>query len=421
MATILSLPPEILLQVFEYATDDLEVLNHTPSWKHYDLSLIRAQSDIPWLAPSRESEDTAITLGMVCRYWRPLAVGLGLRHVRVQHALQLRKTLDRLSGTPDAGKSVKWITLGLPYTDYRENLWNEGDTGQLAGLLKLCPNLEVFAMDMAQARGEIILQSLASFCGKLKRLHWRGGRAFDVSVSEWTSALPPFSFIEALEIDSEAEGTAETSENFPPPLCLPSLKHFRLSALADTPRDLLDGVSTWALPSLTNLYLAAPDIPCDELPNLFLAFHGSLKSLSLDANTSLKFDMNLLAQTSLEQLGIYNVVGFACRPSKPLPSISTVVIRLFVERDDRTLISVCRPIRTVAWISKENFAQLDQVVIIGSPIEDLDEPCQVAKLGQFEAAGLACERWDKQGVRVVNRRGIRVLRLITNDVPHTRA
>lgn len=74
--------------------------------------------------------------------------------------------------------------------------------------------------------------------------------------------------------------------------------------------------------------------------------------------------------------------------------------------------------RTVAWISK---GSLETGVVIGHPMEDLDEPCQVAKLGESEDAGLVCERWDQQGVRVVNRRGIRALRLITDEIPHTGA
>ncbi|KAG8917527.1 hypothetical protein FRC00_013507, partial [Tulasnella sp. 408] len=95
MTTILSLPPEILLQVFEFATDDPGLLDHTPSWKHYDLSS-RLSRDVPWLAPGRESERTAMTLGIVCRYWRPLATGLELRHVRVYHTSQLQSAFDRL-------------------------------------------------------------------------------------------------------------------------------------------------------------------------------------------------------------------------------------------------------------------------------------------------------------------------------------
>lgn len=185
--------------------------------------------------------------------------------------------------------------------------------------------------------------------------------------------------------------------------------------------DLLRGISKWELPSLTSLYLAAPDLPCYELLDLFSILGGRLKSLSLDANTSLIFPLDFLDQTSLEQLGIYNVVGFRHRPSTPLPSISTVTIRLFVARHDRRVMGVCRAMRTVAWISKESFARLETVVVIGHPIEDLDEPCQVAKLGESEDAGLACERWDEQGVRVVNRRDIRVLRLTTDEIPHTGA
>ncbi|KAG9041400.1 hypothetical protein FS837_012316, partial [Tulasnella sp. UAMH 9824] len=375
----------ILLQIFECATDDPGVLDHTPSWKHYDLSLSRHDSDVPWRTPSGESERTAIKLGMVCRYWRPLVTGLELRHVPVHDALQLPGILDRLSGTPDAGKSVKGITLKVLHSHYKQKLWKEEDTGRVVELLKLCPNLEVFTLEATVGQ-------------------------------KWTSALSSLSFLEALEISSEAEEAETTSGDDYDPVCLPSLKHFRVST-PEAATAWLRGISKWTFPSLTNLYLAAPDFPCYELPYLLLIFGGSLKSLSLDANTSLIFPMDLLGQTSLEHLGIYTVVNPRRRPSAPLPSISTVAIRLSVEGHDCTVMGVCRAMQTVAWISKESFTGLETVVVIGHPIEDLDKPCQIAKLGSSEVAGLACERWDQQGVRVVNRRGIRVLRLVANEVP----
>ncbi|KAG8993700.1 hypothetical protein FRB90_000617 [Tulasnella sp. 427] len=59
MASIHSLPPEIIMEIFEIITNDPGVFDHTPSWRHYDLSLEERDRDRPWPAPSAEASHNA--------------------------------------------------------------------------------------------------------------------------------------------------------------------------------------------------------------------------------------------------------------------------------------------------------------------------------------------------------------------------
>ncbi|KAG8893925.1 hypothetical protein FRC01_013263, partial [Tulasnella sp. 417] len=59
MTSIASLPPELLLQIFHWATYDHALFDNLPSWKNYNLTIY--DGDDPWPVPSEHPKDMART------------------------------------------------------------------------------------------------------------------------------------------------------------------------------------------------------------------------------------------------------------------------------------------------------------------------------------------------------------------------
>ncbi|KAG8993702.1 hypothetical protein FRB90_000619 [Tulasnella sp. 427] len=115
----------------------------------------------------------------------------------------------------------------------------------------------------------------------------------------------------------------------------------------------------------------------------------------------------MLAGTSLVELGFWQTVNGPGKPSAPLPSISTVVVRV-VDGPGLPIDLVRRTLTGISWVNKSSFAKLQEVVIVGGTFEDMETPYHILALGEDHIFELACRNWDGEGVRVVNRHGVRV-------------
>lgn len=149
MTSIASLPPELLLQIFHWATYDYALYENRPSWKNYDLT--HYDGEDPWPTPSEskqaDSERTVRSLASTCTRWRVLATEFEWRHIVVSEMSRLKHYLDGINKLLQKGSEgqgqvecpVRRITLTMA----KERVWTEEDTERVVSLIRICPNLEV--------------------------------------------------------------------------------------------------------------------------------------------------------------------------------------------------------------------------------------------------------------------------------------
>lgn len=151
---MIGMPPEVLLNIFDWATKDVGLLDNMPSWKHYTLS--NPDPNNPWHPPSREAFNTANAIALVCNRWRVLAAEYYLRHIIVRTNSQVQTYVDQLDSAPDLCHWVKRLTLAIFVEGVQ---WTRKDTERVCRLMGLCNALEVFGNGIIALNGTCILIS----------------------------------------------------------------------------------------------------------------------------------------------------------------------------------------------------------------------------------------------------------------------
>ncbi|KAG8976141.1 hypothetical protein FRB90_009273, partial [Tulasnella sp. 427] len=396
MPTIHSLPVETLRQIFDIITYDPGVLYPAPSWKDWDPSLLASGKVFD--GTSSEATHHAIALSQVCNRWRYIAIPLKYRRVLIRWVYDLDKVLNRLRLHPGAEGSIK--RLDLVYGPPRGHLrgWNDYFLEKLFSLIKLCSNLEVFWSEFDPHITAFqdpdygdILQVVAASCKNLKWLHWKGHRSC-LTDFKWTSTIATFSALEALEMQMSMDAKKDYD---PIILSLPSLKYLRVVGSSWQLADVVQ----WELPSLTALHLSTSMFDSSScVPDLVTKLDSSLKLLNLDSDATFISKLDMLAGTSVGELGFWNMTPWPEQPSAPLPLISTVVMRVF-DPPGPHIETVRRTLTEISWVSRSTFAELQEVVVIGSAFEGIEKPHCVSALCQDHILELACRRWDEEGVK----------------------
>lgn len=146
--TMVGMPPEVLLNVFEWASRDDGLLDNMPSWRHYTLS--NPDPNNPWYTPSMEAYNTIHAIAQVCSRWKTLASQFYLRHVVARTNSEVEAYLSQLKASADLRHWVKRLTLAIVVEDVQ---WTRRDTDRICKLMELCTDLEVFGNGIIALNG----------------------------------------------------------------------------------------------------------------------------------------------------------------------------------------------------------------------------------------------------------------------------
>lgn len=131
------IPPEVLLNIFDWATRDDGLLNNVPSWKYYTFS--DPDPNNPWYAPSVEVFNTANSIARVCKQWRMVASEFYLRHLIIRTSDEVERLVNQLRSEPHLKHWVKRLNLAV----VTDTSWTPGDTRRICELIQLCPDVGV--------------------------------------------------------------------------------------------------------------------------------------------------------------------------------------------------------------------------------------------------------------------------------------
>ncbi|KAG8963041.1 hypothetical protein FRC00_007984 [Tulasnella sp. 408] len=429
MTSIDSLPPEILLQIFHWATYDPALFENRPSWRNYDLTAYDGED--PWPTPSEHTRSIATALVLTCTRWTTLATEFELRHITVDEMHQLKYYLSRIRKLVQTGKEgdktaecpIRRITLML----VKERVWTEEDTEAVVSLIRRCPNLEVlinesFADGEMHAAGPVLLKSLVDSCPNLKRLHWKTMGCMQLLPSAWSSILASSSLatsLEALEIDSPPAFPAHGSTPAPATLLeLPSLHCLQLSVNEDSASLISAIVDEWQLPSLTSLYLKSSHHPTIRGVLSLISTHGQLlTTLAMDRNTSPDIPLSFLPPVPIQEL-VYTSYGIDGATVIPLGSLSTLVARLNLIRSRSITSDIFAALELLQGLPCDDLTELKDVVVLEESFDTLQEPHTIHTRDLTENQRLWAERWQKDTPRLVNRNGVRLFTLLSADGEH---
>ncbi|KAG9041401.1 hypothetical protein FS837_012317 [Tulasnella sp. UAMH 9824] len=427
MTSIDSLPPEILLQIFHWATYDPALFDNRPSWRNYDLGA-SYESEDPWPRPSDYTRSIATALALTCTRWNALATEFELRYITVDDMPRLKYYLGRIRKLVQTGKEgdkaaecpIRRMILML----VKERVWTEEDTEAVVSLIRSCPNLEVlinecFADGEMHAAGPVLLQSLADACPKLKRLHWKTMGCMQLLPSAWSTILASSSLatsLEALEIESPPGFPAHGSTPTPASLLeLSSLHCLQLCVNEDHASLISAIVDEWQLPSLTSLYLTSSHHPTIQGVLSLISTHGqSLTTLAMDRSTSGDIPLSVLPPAPIQEL-VYNGDDLEETTVIPLYSLSTLVARLGLTRSRSLTSDIFAALELLHGLQSDDLTELKDVVVLEQSFDTLQEPHPIEAQGLTENQRLWVERWQKDTPRLVNRNGVRLFALVSAD------
>ncbi|KAG8905423.1 hypothetical protein FRB99_008969 [Tulasnella sp. 403] len=415
-----TLPPEVLLEIFAWASRDDCLLDNTPSWKNYTLS--SHDPNDPWCTPSEEAAATTRAIASVCRKFRLLAREFAWRHLAFENMEQV-KTFRKVSlGEEDAEwllSRVKRLTLAM----FKESVWTREDTGMLLPILEKCRALEVFTHEIVTggemvSAGTVILETVMKASPTLRRLHWRPVGCMQLNPTQWPQLLQQVPLLDSLDIDC---GPA-----FWPPGLLytttATLHHENLRTLRLCVNEdyaaLIHTLAQCELPALRNLHLrSSQHVTITAVLQLFLAHGKSLRSVAMDTSTSDDMSLSFLpfCGDALEEVVFHENVTAPIHHDTTIPnafvsnSVKTVVVCI-KDMDDsfslsQTIVSSLHRIRRVM---EQPFPNVKRLIIVSPKFDTIGEPHEPEVPFHRSRLSAELQRWKNAGVEVVNRRGVSI-------------
>ncbi|KAG8963011.1 hypothetical protein FRC00_008112 [Tulasnella sp. 408] len=387
MTSIDSLPPELLHQIFHWATYDYALSAKLPTWKNYSLLGID-DSENPWpmLYLGMEREATARALRLTCARWTALATEFELFYIMINDVPTLNYYRGRikklLEKDGEGGNKVKcpvrFMNLRLHAS---RSVWTEEDTEMVASLIRDCPNLEV----------------MVNSCSMLR---------------------------EVLEIMACPLGDADQPTPAPAlPLELPSLHCLQLS-VDDNNAPLASVIAKeWQLPSLSSLYIQGTYRSTFSLQNGLLSpgvrslitTHGqSVTTLAIDSRTARYIPLDILPPVPIQEL-VYGIYSLERSRSLPLTALSTLVLPFAVGNEWPLITAVWRTLEQLQKLQDYSLPKLKKVVVLSLPLDELKEPHRIDLRRLDEAGRLLVEPWQQEIPILVNRDGVRLFTLVGMD------
>ncbi|KAG8904308.1 hypothetical protein FRC01_008788, partial [Tulasnella sp. 417] len=411
MTSIHSLPPELLRQVFHWATYEYALAATLPSWKNYVLTH-GGDGEDPWpmLYRGMERERTIPALRLTCARWAALATEFELLYIVIHDVHGLKYYLRRIRKLLHAGgEEENQVNCPVRIMNLRVikgwgDIWTEEDTEMVVSLVRDCPNLEAmvnqcYTESETHAAGPIILQSLANSCLRLKRLHWKPKSIMRLAPSSWSSILAPSSLASSLEV-LEIASPPPAAADIPTPahtlqLELQSLHCLQVSLNKDNA--LLASViaGEWRLPSLTSLYLqsihepiftfeADRQLTLAPLITSLISTHGqSVTTLAVDRRMARHIPLHILPPARIQEL-VYYIYGLKkpipnphdSQTSTPIPfaAISTLVLLIDIDSDSPLNTAIWRALPLLRIVPECSLPKLKRVVVLSLPLDKLKEP-----------------------------------------------
>ncbi|KAG8912273.1 hypothetical protein FRC00_004864 [Tulasnella sp. 408] len=438
MTSIDSLPPELLHQIFHWATYDYALSAKLPTWKNYSLLGID-DSENPWpmLYLGMEREATARALRLTCARWTALATEFELYYIMINDVPTLKYYRDRIKkwlekdgeGENKLKCPVRFMNLRLHAS---RSVWTEEDTEIVVSLIRDSPNLEIMVNSCSMPRethaaGLIILQSLVTSCPNLKRLHWKPKYIMQLLPSSWSSILSSSSLATSLEVlEIMACPPGDAVQPIPAPalqLELPSLHCLQLSVDDDNAPLTSVIAKEWQLPSLSSLYIQGTYMSTFSLQNgllspgvasLITTYGQSGTALAIDSRTARYISLDILPPVPIQEL-VYGIYGLERSRSLPLTALSTLVLPFAVGNEWPLITAVWRTLEQLQKLRDYSLPKLKKVVVLSLPFDDLKEPHRIDLQFLDEAGRLLVEPWQQETPILVNRNGVRLFILIGMD------
>ncbi|KAG8963043.1 hypothetical protein FRC00_007986, partial [Tulasnella sp. 408] len=220
----------------------------------------------------------------------------------------------------------------------------------------------------------------------------------------------------ALEVDSPSALPAHGSRPASAPVLeLPVLRSLRLSVSEDHEPLISEIVDGWQLPSLMSLYLKTSRPPTVRGVHSLISTHGqSLATLAIDRSTSGDITLPGLPAAPIQELVCY---GYHLEKhlSVPFRSISTLVARFNLTTSRCVTSNIFEALEALHRLPRDDLPELKDVVVLGRPLDTLQEPHPIESESLSENQRLWAARWLKDTPRLVNRNGVRLFTLVTAD------
>ncbi|KAG9041402.1 hypothetical protein FS837_012318 [Tulasnella sp. UAMH 9824] len=388
MTSIHSLPPELLHQIFHWATYDYALSAELPSWKHYTLYHLDGGED-PWpmLYLGMERERTIPALRLTCTRWTAIATEFELHYLIIHDVPKLKYYLGRIRrllekhGEGENNVKCPVRILNLRVIKGTGRVWTEEDTEMVVSLIRDCPNLE-FMVNWCYTEGEV------------------------------------------LEIMYCPPAAADEPPPTPAPLLeLPSLHCLQVSVDDDNASLAAVIAEQWRLPSLTSLYLQStykstftlqkdPGITFSPSATSLIATHGqSVDTLAIDRWTACHIPLHILPPAPIHEL-VYYMYGLQKSTSLPFTAVSTLVLLIDMDKASPLTTAIWRALEQLRRLQDYSLPQLKKVVILSWPLDDLKGPHPIDNRVLDETERLLVDPWHQETPSLVNRNGVRLLTLV---------